>query len=121
MFVRLSKTKVVWMYRHFFPTVVLRERLVWLSGCILASWNSPKTSQSLKERICYYTCTCIEEGDKVKNMFDLKVYPFIVPQSTDTQVLAPDTYDMCNVYTGCHGTSEIECGLCACTVDNPLA
>ena len=24
-------------------------------------------------------------------------------------------------YTGCHGTSEIEHGLCACTVDNPLA
>ena len=28
---------------------------------------------------------------------------------------------MCKVYTGFHGTSEIEQGLCACTVDNPLA
>ena len=28
---------------------------------------------------------------------------------------------MCKVYTGYHGTSEIEYGLCACTVDNPLA
>ena len=28
---------------------------------------------------------------------------------------------MCKVYTGCCGTSEIEHGLCACTVDNPLA
>ena len=28
---------------------------------------------------------------------------------------------MCKVYTGYHGTSEIELGLCACTVDNPLA
>ena len=28
---------------------------------------------------------------------------------------------MCMVYTGYHGTSEIEHGLCACTVDNPLA
>ena len=28
---------------------------------------------------------------------------------------------MCNVYTGYCGTSEIEHGLCACTVDNPLA
>ena len=29
---------------------------------------------------------------------------------------------MCKVYTGyCGGTSEIEHGLCACTVDNPLA
>ena len=27
---------------------------------------------------------------------------------------------MCKVYTG-YGTSEIEHGLCACTVDNPLA
>ena len=27
----------------------------------------------------------------------------------------------CKVYTGHHGTSEIEHGLCACTVDNPLA
>ena len=27
----------------------------------------------------------------------------------------------CNVYNGYHGTSEIEHGLCACTVDNPLA
>ena len=27
---------------------------------------------------------------------------------------------MCKVYTGYHGTSEIEHGLCACTVDNPL-
>ena len=28
---------------------------------------------------------------------------------------------MCKVYTGYHGTSEIEHGLCACTVENPLA
>ena len=28
---------------------------------------------------------------------------------------------MCKVYTGYHGTSEIEHGLCSCTVDNPLA
>ena len=28
---------------------------------------------------------------------------------------------MCMVYTGYCGTSEIEHGLCACTVDNPLA
>ena len=28
---------------------------------------------------------------------------------------------MCKVYTGYRGTSEIEHGLCACTVDNPLA
>ena len=28
---------------------------------------------------------------------------------------------MCKDYTGYHGTSEIEHGLCACTVDNPLA
>ena len=28
---------------------------------------------------------------------------------------------MCKIYTGCCGTSEIEHGLCACTVDNPLA
>ena len=28
---------------------------------------------------------------------------------------------MCKVYTGYYGTSKIEHGLCACTVDNPLA
>ena len=28
---------------------------------------------------------------------------------------------MCKVYTGYCGKSEIEHGLCACTVDNPLA
>ena len=28
---------------------------------------------------------------------------------------------MCKVYTGYCGTSEIEDGFCACTVDNPLA
>ena len=28
---------------------------------------------------------------------------------------------MCKAYTGYHGTSEIEHGLCACTVDNPIA
>ena len=28
---------------------------------------------------------------------------------------------MCKVYTTYHGTCEIERGLCACTVDNPLA
>ena len=28
---------------------------------------------------------------------------------------------MCKVYTGYCCTSEIEHGLCACTVDNPLA
>ena len=28
---------------------------------------------------------------------------------------------LCKVYTEYHGTNEIEHGLCACTVDNPLA
>ena len=28
---------------------------------------------------------------------------------------------MYKVYTGYHGTDEIKQGLCACTVDNPLA
>ena len=28
---------------------------------------------------------------------------------------------MCKVYTGYHDTSEIEHGLCTCTVENPLA
>ena len=28
---------------------------------------------------------------------------------------------MCKVYTGYCGTGEIEHGLCACTIDNPLA
>ena len=28
---------------------------------------------------------------------------------------------MCKVFTGYCGTSEVEHGLCACTVDNPLA
>ena len=28
---------------------------------------------------------------------------------------------MCKVYPGYHDTSEIEHGLCVCTVDNPLA
>ena len=28
---------------------------------------------------------------------------------------------MCKVHIGYRGTSEIEHGLCACTVDNPLA
>ena len=28
---------------------------------------------------------------------------------------------MCKVYTGYYGTSDIEHGLCACTVDNVLA
>ena len=28
---------------------------------------------------------------------------------------------MCKVYTGYHGTSKIEHGLCACTFDNPIA
>ena len=28
---------------------------------------------------------------------------------------------ICKVYTGYHGKSQIEHGLCACTVDNPLA
>ena len=28
---------------------------------------------------------------------------------------------MCKIYTGYYGTSEIEIGLCACMVDNPLA
>ena len=43
---------------------------------------------------------------------------YVVPQSTDTQFLARYT---CKVYTVYCGTSEIEHGLCACTVDNHLA
>ena len=41
----------------------------------------------------------------------------LVPQSTDIQSYSL----MCKIYTGYCGTSEIEHGLCACTVDNPLA
>ena len=44
----------------------------------------------------------------------------IVPQSTD--ILFSTRYSvMCKVYTGYCGTTEIEHGLCACTVDNPFA
>ena len=42
-------------------------------------------------------------------------------QFTDTQSLARRYSVMCKVYTGYHGTSEKEHGLCACTVNNPLA
>ena len=46
----------------------------------------------------------------------------LVPQSTDTQSIFSTRYSvMCKVYTGYCGTSEIEHGLCACMVDNPLA
>ena len=42
----------------------------------------------------------------------------LVPQST---IFSTRYSVMCKVYTGYCGTSEIEHGLCACTVDNPLA
>ena len=37
------------------------------------------------------------------------------------QIFSTRYYVMCKVYTGYCGTNEIEHGLCACTVDNPLA
>ena len=39
----------------------------------------------------------------------------------NTQIFSTRYCKMCKVYTGYCGTSEIEHGLCACTVDNPLA
>ena len=45
----------------------------------------------------------------------------LVLQSSDTLIFGmryPVTY---RVYTGYHGTSEMEHGLFACTVDNPLS
>ena len=46
----------------------------------------------------------------------------LVPQSTDIYPIFSARYSvMRKVYTGYHGTSEIEHGLCACTVDSPLA
>ena len=45
----------------------------------------------------------------------------IVRQFTDNQNLIKSYTALCKVYTGYYGTSEIEHGLCACTVDNPLA
>ena len=43
-------------------------------------------------------------------------HPILVPKSTDIQSLARD-----KVYTGYHGTSKTEHGLCACMIVNPLA
>ena len=45
----------------------------------------------------------------------------VVPQSPDTQIFSTRYPVTCKVYTGYHGTSEIEHGLSACTVDYPLA
>ena len=59
-------------------------------------WN---LIESVSEGFLTYSCTTIHR------------YPIF---STRYSV-------MCKVYTGYCGTSEIEHGLCACTVDNPLA
>ena len=37
------------------------------------------------------------------------------------QIFSTRSSVICKVYIGYHGTSEIEHGLCACTVDNPPA
>ena len=45
----------------------------------------------------------------------------IVQPVTDTQIFSTRYSVMSKVYIGHHDISETEPGLCACTVDNPLA
>ena len=48
-------------------------------------------------------------------------FAFYVPRSTDAQIFSTRYPVTRKVYTGYHGTSEIEHGLSAYTVVNPLA
>ena len=52
-----------------------------------------------------------DERDFIKTCTTIPRYP----------IFSMRYYVMCKIYTGYCGTSEIEHGLCACTVDNPLA
>ena len=67
----------------------------------------------------------MEKGDK--HFLILKVYgslPITTLHCTTIHrypIFSTRYSVMCKVYTRYHGTSEIEHGLCACRVDNPLA
>ena len=61
---------------------------------------------------------------KVTELLPLLMFSFPLRSCTtiDRYPIFSTRYSvMCNVYTGYSGTSEIEHGLCGCTVDNPLA
>ena len=60
---------------------------------------------------------------KTKNflMVDMKLHRIFCTTFHRYQIFSTRYSVMCKIYTGYCGTSEIEHGLCACTVDNPLA
>ena len=67
-------------------------------------------------------CAFTEELYSILNLA-CNICPIFVPTCTTIhryQIFSTGYSVMCKVYTGYHGT-EIEHGLCACTVDNPLA
>ena len=54
--------------------------------------------------------------------FFFKIYNVVICTTFHRYPIFSKRYSvLCKVYTGYCGTSEIEHGLCACTVDNPLA
>ena len=84
-----------------------------LKYCLKGPLNPKQPTNQILE-ICTFikNCTPIKGTMHLyKNCTTIHRYPIF---STIYSV-------MCKVYTGYCGTSEIEHGLCACTVDNPLA
>ena len=111
-----SRLSTMWYIVHRHKLVAGNYVSRWLSLClsVCSSVRSlyirpsvrtsfPFDSLSIYKRISFRFCICI--------CTTFHRYPIF---STRYSV-------MCKVYTGYCGTSEIEHGLCACTVDNPLA
>ena len=61
--------------------------------------------------------------EKISNRYSNVSFKFILNYTTIHRypIFSTRYSVMCKVYTGYCGTSEIEHGLCACTVNNPLA
>ena len=59
----------------------------------------------------------LTKKNNIQNILDR----FPCTTTPDTKIFSMLYSVTCKVYTGYHGTSEIEYGLCACTVDNPCA
>ena len=58
---------------------------------------------------------------KIRNVHGLHWLLWYKCATLNHNLQIPNFSARCKIYTGYHGTSEIEHGLCACTVDNPLA
>ena len=111
----MEKSKHLFLFRSFYKNGRINYQYSHFSSVFfLATW--PLTSISFGIRLI---CCIIFSSSKLKLFNSFTCLHFTTIHRSPNFRTRYSV--MCKVYTGYCGTSKIEHGLCACTVDNPLA